>query len=469
MNWIRSLIFLFVTFVVGMTYVGASNYQGNLLIYFLFALLANALLVNGFIKSAIYFDTFIGLFLWMGFWLKLTVNISFRSGIFIEPTGIFDGSAKSFDHVLLISSCGFSGLLVASLLRRCFFTFPSKMRSFKTNALFLFYQSHRTYFIVAFIVLVIFTAASNLWLGIYQRGMVPQKILPFGLNGIYKWLLQFGLASISALIIRFEIELNRGISLVSVFTSLLESFFSSISLLSRGMILNSTALGIGVLRTIAANRLRLDKALLFIATISFMLLFTISVYTVNYFRASKWESGESASPTVSILTHKVGPLLSDRWVGVEGVMAVSFSPELGWKLWRDAWQEKFMIGQLSLYDTKFIESPYKHLTDAEKTIKHFVSLPGVVAFMFYPGSFIFLFAGLIVIGLVASFFEIAAFYLAGQNLVLCSLVGQVVAYRLACFGYVPGQSYLLFIAILLNLILIFFAEQILRWRIRNSI
>ena len=39
---------------------------------------------------------------------------------------------------------------------------------------------------------------SNIVLGIYQRGMVTQTVLPFGLNGIYKWLLQFGLSSMAA-------------------------------------------------------------------------------------------------------------------------------------------------------------------------------------------------------------------------------------------------------------------------------
>jgi hypothetical protein len=157
----------------------------------------------------------------------------------------------------------------------------------------------------------------------------------------------------------------------------------------------------------------------------------------------------------------------DRWVGIEGVMAVSSSPALGWDLWQEAWNEKFQEGRLSLYDNRFIDSPYAGAMTG-KSRNHFVSLPGVIAFMYYPGSFWFLFLGMIMIGLFASLLEVATFRFAGQNWVLCSLIGQVVAYRLAGFGYVPGQSYLLFGALLLNVLLIFFAERVLRQRFANN-
>jgi hypothetical protein len=75
---------------------------------------------------------------------------------------------------------------------------------------------------------------------------------------------------------------------------------------------------------------------------------------------------------------------------------------------------------------------------------------------------------MIAIGLFASLLEIFTFRFAGQNWVLCSLMAQVVAYRLAGFGYVPGQSYLLFGSLMLNVTLIFFAERVLRWRFCNN-
>ncbi len=471
MNFVRVFIFLFVTAILVLAVAAGSRYEGHWFVYLLFTLLANVLFANGFRKGAIYFDTFIGIFTWLGFWLKFSVRVAFSSGLFHEPVGAFDRSAEAFDQVLLISSCGFFALLVASMIRRHFFVYSDEPPSCKPSGLFQFYQSYRTYCIVAFLGLVVFVAASNISLGIYQRGMLAQTILPFGLNGVYKWLLQFGLASISALIIRFEIELNHNISLIAIFSPLLESFLSNVSLLSRGMVLNSTALAIGGMRTISAMRTRIDRVNLFLALTLFIILFLASLFIVNYIRATNFSGGldstnlDSARSFVLDNISVPSAVFLDRWVGIEGVMAVSSSTELGWDLWREAWREKFQEGQLSLYDSRFIETPYANM---DKSKNHFVSLPGVIAFMYYPGSFIFLFLGMIVIGLLASLLEIFTFRFAGQNWVLCSLIGQVVAYRLAGFGYVPGQSYLLFGSLLLNVLLIFFAERVLRWHFGNN-
>jgi hypothetical protein len=82
-----------------------------------------------------------------------------------------------------------------------------------------------------------------------------------------------------------------------------------------------------------------------------------------------------------------------------------------------------------------------------------------VAFCFYPGSFMFLFGSMFLVGMMGSAIEVATFKLGGKNIILCSLLAQVVAFRFASFGYVPAQSYLLFGSIFLNLIMIYTANK----------
>jgi len=476
---IRILFTLFALACLALAIIAGLQYEGQWYVYAMFTLIANALLFNGFRKRAIYFDIFIGIFLWLGFWLKFSVRVAFVDGKFSEPTGAFNGSAGAFDHALLIASCGFAGLLAASFLRQRFFRYTDTPPSCANNGLFQLYQTYRRTFIALFLLLVLAIAASNVWLGIYQRGMVVQTTLPFGLNGVYKWLLQFGLASIAALIIRFEIELNRNLSLWAVFPPLLECFFSNVSLLSRGMILNATALGIGGLRTLLAMKIRMDPKILAIAAVTFGLLFAGSVFAVNYLRASsvlqgvealsrsssasaadsyKYDSAAAADNAKAM----AAPLFIDRWVGIEGVMSVSSSDRLGWDLWREAWQERFQEGQLTLYDRYFIDSPYA-LASIDKSRLHFVSLPGVIAFFYYPGSLWFLFLGLLALGGMAAILEFFTYRFAGQNWILCSLLAQVIAFRYASFGYVPSQSYLLFGTLVLNVLLIAGAD----WAIRQ--
>jgi hypothetical protein len=73
----------------------------------------------------------------------------------------------------------------------------------------------------------------------------------------------------------------------------------------------------------------------------------------------------------------------------------------------------------------------------------------------------FLFGSMFLVGIMASVIEMATFKLGGKNIILCSLLAQVIAFRFASFGYVPAQSYLLFGSIFLNIIIIFVADKLL--------
>lgn len=459
MNVRHAIAGVFVATTAILAVLAASSYKGNLGVYLLFTLVANALLANGFRRHALFFDTFIGIFLWLGFWLKLSLRVAFLDGQFSEQIGAFNGTGPAFDRALLIASCGLFAPLLASLVRERFFTYPAEGAGCSDSGLFCFYRKHRAPILAAFLVSIVAIAASNVWLGVYQRGMVAQTVLPFGLNGLYKWLLQFGLASVSALIVRFELELARSMTLSAIVVPMVESLFSNVSLLSRGMVLNMSALFIGGWRTAEGRQVKIVKSHLFAAATLFVVCFGASVYAVNLLRAGSLSYAETSKPS-SVAVTMTTPLFIDRWVGIEGVLAVSSSGMLGWDLWREAWQERFVEGKISLYDRSFIDSPYQS-SKIDRSIHHFVSLPGIIAFLYYPGSFAFLFVALFVITSAAALLEIACYRFCGRNLILCALISQVVAFRFASFGYVPAQSYLLFGTLLLNCALIFAAERAL--------
>jgi hypothetical protein len=461
---IKITIVLFISAVISIVYAAGLNYSGSWPVYLVFSLVANALLMNGFRRRALFFDTFIGLFLWLGFWLKFSLRTAFNQAAFGDALA-FDGSPSAFDHALIVSSCGLAALLFSSVVRERFFVYPNEAPACGTSGLLLFYRRYRLQCVSVFLAMVVLVAFSNSWLGIYQRGMVAQTVLPYGLNGVYKWLLQFGLASLSALIIRFEIELNRNLTLMAIVPALLESFLSNVSLLSRGMILNSAGLVFGGLRLLLSMNVRVGFLRIVAIFIAFMALFMGSVLAVNFLRATAYEgavavSSKQSAPSAATIKAMTVPLFLDRWVGIEGVVAVSLSKDLGWGLWKEAWQERFRDGELSIYDRKFIDSPYT--SNVEKPKFHFVSLPGIVAFLYFPGSLVFLFIALVFCGLLAATIEIATYHYAGQNWILCSLVAQVVAYRYAHFGYVPAQSYLLFGTLIANVAILFTFDQILR-------
>lgn len=456
---VRSVLWVFAVTIVALSVLALAKYPGQGHVYAAFTVLSSALLYSGFRKNAIFFDTFIGVFFWLGFWLKLTVRVAFMGGQFHEPVGNFDGTGAAFDRTLLVTSCGFLGLLVISYIReRFFFRYPEKISQSGHDGLRNFYQQYRKAVLVGFVFLVATIAATNAYFGIYQRGAVPRTSLPLGLGGIYSWLLLFGLASVSALILHFEYAIRKQATPLVAVLAIVETFLSNVSLLSRGMVLNSGALGYGVFRSAKLNLTRSNLRLWATSGAVFAILFALSVVVVNHLR-----TGEA---NARVLYRMTTPLFIDRWVGIEGVMAVTSYPERGWQLWQEAWEERHSPGRMSFYDTNIIDSPYKNV---DKTRYHYVSLPGILAFCFYPGSFLFLFMSMFLLGAMAAAIEISVFRLGGGNIILCALLAQVVAYRYAHFGYAPSQSYLLFGALFLNLFLIYFSNKLLLWNKRTAV
>ena len=461
--------------ILALTIAALFQYKGHLYIYLLFSAASNLLLYFGFRKNAIFFDTFIGVFFWLGFWLKFSIRVAFMDGLFQESVGNYDGSGTASDHALLVAVCGFVGFLAASFVRERFvFNYPNRLNDeSQQNGLMNLYKAHRKLILWCFTMLFITIAIANVYFGIYQKGTITRTILPYGLSGVYKWLLLFGLASISALILKFEFTINKKTPYLVVMLSLAESFFSSISLLSRGMILNVSALVYGAFISLKLHSIKSSLRFLAISFLTFAILFGSSVFVVNYMRSSPVQEllmvigakGFTASLYQDIGEQSLGEikgstkqLLLDRFVGIEGVMAISSYPKLGWNLWNEAWKEAYSENTTSFYDKNLITSPY---INTDFTKHHYISLPGILAFCFYPGSFLFLFGSMFLLGALASVIEISAFKLGGENVILCSLLAQVVAYRFASFGYVPSQSYLLFGALYLNLFIIYFANKLL--------
>ncbi len=464
----KIVLFIVTVVILYLAFTALPRYPGQASIYILFTLVSSAFLYFGFRKNAIFFDTFIGVFFWLGFWLKLTLRVSFTDGLFHEAVGNFDGSGAAFDKSLLVTSCGLFGLLTASYIREKFvFNYPKRSSEIATKGLFRLYQNHRAVVLSCFVALFGTVAITNVYFGIYQRGTITQTILPFGLNGVYKWLLLFGLASFSALILKFEFEINKRTSYLVVILSLIESFVSNVSLLSRGMILNAGALLYGVFKSIKLNSIKPNIRFFAIIFVVFTILFINSVLLVNYVRSSVFQEQLSVlggkkltleTLDLSEAHEMTTPLFIDRWVGIEGVMAVSSYPKLGWNLWGDAWKETYSENATSFYDMNLIESPY---INTDKTRHHYISLPGIIAFCFYPGSFLFLFWCMFILGTIAALIEFSVFNFGGRNVILCSLLAQVVAFRFASFGYVPTQTYLLFGTLFLNLFLIYFTDKFL--------
>jgi hypothetical protein len=463
---------VFVVLVIAISSVAMSRYPGTWFVYMLFTVIANALLINGFRSSALFFDTFIGVLLWLGFWLIFSLRLCQGIPQFTNVPR-WGGTAEEFDHVLLVSCCGLAAFLFAAKIREKFFSYPHVGATDKKSAIAYCYQRHRKWIVILCFVLVASVAVSNFVLGVYQRGLVSVVELPRGVSGIYAWLLLFGLTSLVAIIVHCEMQINRNISWVSICLVCVENFLSNVSMLSRGAIINLASIALGLRPALRSAAYKVTSGRQILAFLLAGTVVVCSVLVVNYLREIIYNS-----PTEKLLTTSVDlvdlngvmdstkALFTDRWVGIHGVAAIVSADNLGLKMWTDAWSEKYDTSNLTSFDANFIDSGYK--ANVQSSRLHFISLPGIIAFMYLSGSMLFLFVALLLCGLVAAAIEVFAYFYAGKNLILCALFGQVIAYRYVHFGYVPSQSYLLLGALLGNIALIWLVETALRHYLRQG-
>lgn len=463
----KSLVSLLILAIFSLIYLGVQNYSSNKFNYLSFSIISNFLIFFAIRKNAVFFETFFSLFLWLGFWFKFTCTIAFTSGQFKEGVGLFDYSKTLFNDSLIVSIIGLLAFIISGHFRQLFlFNYPKKLeiQFFKNNPFIL---GQKKIWIIFFI-FCLSIAILNFYFKIYQKGLLPIYDINFITSGTFKWLLLFGLSSISAFLIFYEFNYFKKFFLLSTFVIILETFLTSLSMLSRGMIFNSCALLFGVYKF--SNKIsKVNNLGYYLKSFLFIIIFFyISVSSVNYLRANYFYVGKSAE--YSILKQEKKPktekkfssfnennseifyLLVNRWVGIDGVMAVVSKKDLlNMPFLISAFKEKPKADSPTFYEFTFgLESMNTYNSQLYENVKG-NTLPGIVAFSYYSGSYFILFLIIFFLCLLASCLEFISFKVSSKNLIFSALIGEVIAFRFIHFGYLPQQSYLLFGSILLTL------------------
>ena len=147
-------------------------------------------------------------------------------------------------------------------------------------------------------------------------------------------------------------------------------------------------------------------------------------------------------------------LVVDRWIGLEGVMAVTAYPEKSNKLLLDAFTEKRGIGTT----TKFQEIANSHYRWVDANLWQFASLPGAAAFFYFSGSLWVVMLGMSIFALVLQGSEQLIFRLT-SNPLLCSMFGLTFANTISQFGVTPRQDIPFYIMIFGFVILVWIVQS----------
>ena len=91
-----------------------------------------------------------------------------------------------------------------------------------------------------------------------------------------------------------------------------------------------------------------------------------------------------------------------------------------------------------------------------------VILPGIIAYLYFSGSKIFIFISIILLMFLCYFLERVTYLLSFKNLILTSFMGYIFASRLVHSGYLVSNNIKYLLAIIINLIAVYIIMIILR-------
>jgi len=459
-------------FVSILLFFGLRIYSGNKLIYFFFTVVSTFSLFYGFRKKSIFFDNFITILLWLGFWFKFTIQICFLNSQFPEGVGIFDYKPSSYDQVLLISCVGVATFSFASFLRSFFFNYEKiNFYNLDLGGTVNFINSNKKIIIYLLIFAILLINLLNFYYSFFQKGVITKVIIPFGISNIFNWLLFFGFASFFSILIFIFYLGNFKRKKNIIYLALLECFISSVSQLSRAMIFNGSSIIFGFYKTLVKAGIEIKKSDIFKLCLILSILFIFSLYVVSKLRQEKGitigHQVHSYLPAISSSSENVNInkisndaikelnqilfLVSGRWVGIEGVMTIASNPEKSFLFLKRSFNEKFN------YSNSFYENIVKkNIHSYEKKPPLFtVYVPGIIGFLYYAGSVFFLITSIVFVCFACSYLEFLALKASKNNLIFCSLIGNILAYRVAHFGYMPINTYKILTAVTLTILLVF--------------
>ena len=182
-------------------------------------------------------------------------------------------------------------------------------------------------------------------------------------------------------------------------------------------------------------------------------------------------SKEFKNPNTTALIANTSPkdiinfILINRWIGIDSLILVSSSENKGFDLFFRAFKEDKHQVDYTFYEKEFGLVDVKTNVDTGKTIMKGNTLPGIISFLYYTGSPVFLLLSIMFIFFIFNFLESFLNYITDRNLVFMCFISNMIATRLFHFGYAPKDSYLFLVSILLSIL---FLVILMRFKFRFS-
>ena len=511
----KILRFVFFLLFIGISFYSIKFYEGSVFIYIAYCLSLILMLFYLTDKKASYFEIFFSIYLFLGFWFKYVFSLMLYEGR-IYDSNVAQIKSTDIDEILTLGIwialiCLISSFINKILKKKILIKNKIDLKmSFFANL----YLKNRIITLILFLIFAILIALLNLKLGIHQRGFLYNNNLPSIMINIIKWLLLFGFTTFSCFIIHLEVRVLKKINFFTILIVFFEVFTSYTSMLSRSFIINSSSLILPIYQQTTKLIKKYDFKII-ISFIFILFLTVVSIFVVNNIRIEKVKTViieyeelreknnkslnddptiekklndynfqipennlendksslkkdrvespkdnvvESNQPRIKAKIMETSPkdvmnfILINRWIGIDSLILVSSSKNKGYDLFFRAFKEKKDQVDYTFYEKEFGLVDVKTNVDTGKTIMKGNTLPGIISFLYYTGSPVFLLLSIMFIFFIFNFLESFLNYITDKNLVFMCFISNMIATRLFHFGYAPKDSYLFLVSILLSIL-----------------
>ena len=477
--------FFFILFAIIITSLAISEHSGNIYYYIIFSIIINTLLIYTLNTKSLFFEIYLSLFIWLGFWFKYSLSLVFLNGIIYDSGPV--ENMINIDKAILVSIVAISSVFLSFILRKKIYReniYQIKKISFFEKS----YLKFRKESIFLFIILFCFVAFLNLHLNIYQKGFIYQHEISFLIVNFIKWMLIFGMTTLSCFFIYTEILRLQKVSPLLITVAFFEIFLSYSSMLSRAVIMNLSAITFSLSKYLDLIK---NKKFLFILISSLLISMILSNnYFSNHIRInfaqevgndvrnkknSDKEKIKNKNTDAVIKQFKVSNdpkvklnpinmssfIIINRWSGIDSMIAIVSSKKLSFELFFQSLKEKKIINNKTFYETTFKVDwdGGKEVMIGEKRVLKGNTLPGLFSYLFYSGNYYFLFTSIFILTFIFSVFEIFCKRITNNNMIFASFISFMICFRMFNFGYAPRDTYLFVISVLLSVFMIFFLSR----------
>ena len=344
---------------------------------------------------------------WIGYWLKLALHLVEVQPAWFEPTGRFVGDRAGWDEVALVASAGGLGLLAAALILRCLPPQGIVAAGDVSRPAPAGRRLGVRVLIVATGCLVLVNEA----LGLFHAGLRPAVVLPWPWHGVLGWTVSVGLALPASAWLYQDLRAGRA-PWPGLLLFLGVGAAVSISTCSRGTLAMQVMPLLAALFLYRRQFPGAGPRQLVLAGLLALVFVGLTVGASQQRRAATLPEAHLAtdnpqSPEKSAwfalprdFPAVLARLSVDRWIGLEGVMAVT-----AWPGKSSATLAHAAVQRRDLDHVDFYTAQVAGGTPVDTARRHFASPPGLFAFLHLSGSLAVVFAGSLVASLVLALGE----------------------------------------------------------------